>query len=191
MRTPQLQTRSDGLKISVIARVGALVFRPECVLRLHTALQRPIPFGNGFLLTIHDDRESCSNDMHLVALVLPMTKPGLRRVTTRGGRGMRACTANPIKVPGDLVKGSYSSYEPLECLGEGEILSILSANRASPAYLFPFGRFCCASETIPLKPPRFIVSMALLGTMTRAPFSFKPSKSIFMARRCSAVGLST
>ena len=46
-------------------------------------------------------------------------------------------------------------------------------------------------ETMPLRPPRFIVSTALLGTITNAPFSFSPSKSMFIARRCRAVGLST
>jgi hypothetical protein len=47
-----------------------------------------------------------------------------------------------------------------------------------------------ASETIPLRPPRFMVSTALEGTITRAPFSFNPSNSMFIARRCRAVGLS-
>ncbi len=42
---------------------------------------------------------------------------------------------------------------------------------------------------MPLKPPRFIVSTADEGTITSAPFSFKPSKSMFIARRCNAVGL--
>jgi hypothetical protein len=47
-----------------------------------------------------------------------------------------------------------------------------------------------AKEVIPANPPRFMVSTALEGTITRAPFSFKPSKSMFIARRCRAVGFS-
>lgn len=43
---------------------------------------------------------------------------------------------------------------------------------------------------MPLMPPRFIVSTAEDGTITRAPFSFNPSNSMFIARRCRAVGLS-
>src|SRR5215211_1551 len=54
---------------------------------------------------------------------------------------------------------------------------------------FSFGVLFWASETIPLSPPRFMVSIAELGTMTRAPFSFRPSKSMFMALKCKAVGL--
>src|SRR5574341_639247 len=53
---------------------------------------------------------------------------------------------------------------------------------ASPAFF--------ASDVSPARPPRFIVSTALLGTMTSAPFSLKPSKSMFIARKCNAVGLS-
>ena len=34
-----------------------------------------------------------------------------------------------------------------------------------------------------------IDSTALLGTSISAPFSFRPSYSMFIARRCSAVGL--
>ena len=34
-----------------------------------------------------------------------------------------------------------------------------------------------------------VKSAALLGTSMSAPFSFKPSYSMFMARRCRAVGL--
>src|ERR1700752_559183 len=57
-------------------------------------------------------------------------------------------------------------------------------------YLFSFGILFCAIETSPLMAPRFIVSTAELGTITSAPFSLRPSKSIFIARRCKAVGLS-
>ena len=46
-----------------------------------------------------------------------------------------------------------------------------------------------AKEVIPIIAPRFIVSTALDGTMTMAPFSLSPSKSIFIALRCRAVGL--
>ena len=37
--------------------------------------------------------------------------------------------------------------------------------------------------------PRFIVSRAELGTMIIEPFSLRPSKSMFMPRRCMATGL--
>jgi hypothetical protein len=62
---------------------------------------------------------------------------------------------------------------------------------AAPPYpfLFSYGRLFWAIETMLLNPPRFIESAADDGTITKVPFSFKPSKSIFIARRCNAVGL--
>ena len=47
-----------------------------------------------------------------------------------------------------------------------------------------------AIAAIPISPPRFIVSTALDGTMISEPRACKPSNSMFIARRWSAVGLS-
>src|SRR4051812_25518175 len=47
---------------------------------------------------------------------------------------------------------------------------------------------CCCSAAAPIRPPMPIDSTALLGISISAPFSFSPSYSMFIARRCSAVG---
>src|SRR5947209_3218766 len=50
-------------------------------------------------------------------------------------------------------------------------------------------RACWRIAAMPMRPPIPIDSTAVLGTSISAPFSFSPSYSIFIARRCSAVGL--
>src|ERR1051325_9139634 len=55
----------------------------------------------------------------------------------------------------------------------------------SPA---PVARACCRSAAAPRRPPIPIDSTAVEGTSISAPFSFNPSYSMFIARRCSAVG---
>src|SRR5438552_6975970 len=49
---------------------------------------------------------------------------------------------------------------------------------------------CPASAVVASSPPSPIVSTAVDGTITIAPFSLIASYSIFIARRCSAMGLS-
>src|SRR5579863_8068619 len=52
---------------------------------------------------------------------------------------------------------------------------------------YPTGR---ASAVVPSIPPNPMVSTAEEGTITIEPFSLSASYSMFMARRCSAIGLS-
>src|SRR5215211_136615 len=77
--------------------------------------------------------------------------------------------------------------------GQRNIQKVMRNNHLAvplhPYFESSFGVLFWASETMPLRPPRFMVSIAELGTMTNAPFSFRPSKSMFMALKCKAVGL--
>ncbi len=61
---------------------------------------------------------------------------------------------------------------------------VLSGLSSPPVSVF------CRSAAAPRRPPMPMDSTAVLGTSISAPFSFNPSYSMFMARRCKAVGLS-
>lgn len=102
---------------------------------------------------------------------------------------VRKSTHCPVRVGVECV--SQLGFGKRELLGP-YLPGPVWAEQKRPLHLTssPPASFDCRSAAAPSMPPMPIDSTAVLGTSINAPFSFNPSYSMFIARRCSAVGLS-
>jgi subtilisin family serine protease len=97
-----------------------------------------------------------------------------------------AVTTTKIRVYITAALNGYSRVMEVEAWGVGAALAESQAIGSFP----PDAKDCCRIAAAPSMPPMPIDSTALLGINIKAPFSFRPSYSMFIARRWSAVGLS-
>ena len=114
----------------------------------------------------------------LVVSVLPSTERFTVTNDARGVRTLRRFSGVSFASSGLVVAVAHLRL----------CWPVLNAHRGVVPDAGPPSVACCCIAAIPIIPPSPISCTALLGTIISAPFCLIPSKRMFIARSCSAVG---